>query len=54
MFHRFDGRPLALASRWVQTHLRLEVAIDNCAPGLPRVALLAPARPTRAVRGMGR
>ena len=55
-FHRFDfdGRPLALACRWVAPALRLEIEVDECAPGLPRVTLLAPARSGRAVRGLGR
>lgn len=55
-FHRFDfdGRPLALASRWVEPALRLEIEVDECAPGLPRVTLLAPVEPGRGVRGLGR
>lgn len=55
-FHRFefDGRPLALACRWVVPALRLEIEVDECAPGLPRVTLLAPAKPGRGVRGLGR
>lgn len=53
-FHRFDfeRRPLALASRWVDASLRLEVEVDECAPGLPRVTLLAPTKPRRGVRGV--
>jgi len=53
-FYRFDfeGRPLALASRWVDASLRLEIEVDECPPGLPRVTLLAPAKPPRGVRGV--